>query len=108
MNERTSDIPAHGRADHAPATPALDVAELIGSWVHTEPTPSSIARVSIEPGDGALRILTAGAAPGDRGDAKVDSLHAGSPSGARPLRSRRPTRAPTGRSGCTPMSARAC
>jgi hypothetical protein len=81
VNERTSDIPAHGRADHAPGAPALEVAELVGSWVHTEPTPSSIARVSIEPGDGALRILTAGAAPGDRGDAKVDSLHAASPSG---------------------------
>ncbi len=81
MDERTSDIPAHGWADHAPGAPALDVAELVGSWVHTEPTPSSIARVFIEPRDGALRILTAGAAPGDRGDAKVDSLHAASPSG---------------------------
>jgi hypothetical protein len=81
VNERTSDISARGRSDHPPHARAPDVEELIGSWVNTEPAPSSIARVSIEPGDGAPRILTSGADPGDRGDARADSLHAGSPAG---------------------------
>jgi hypothetical protein len=81
VNERASDISARGQSDHAPRARALDVEELIGSWINTEPAPSSIARVSIEPRDGAPRILTSGADPGDRGDARADSLHAGSPSG---------------------------
>jgi hypothetical protein len=81
VNERTSDISAHGRADHAVGLPAFDVAELLGSWVNTEPTPTSIARASIELSDGAVRILISGINPGDWGDARVDSLHAATPSG---------------------------
>jgi hypothetical protein len=81
VNERTSDSPARGRDNPAPRTQGLDVAELVGDWVNTEPTPVSIARVSIEPGDGTLRILTSGACPDDHGDARADSLHAASPAG---------------------------
>jgi hypothetical protein len=84
VRESRNDPAVRDRTESSPPTAALEVAELVSSWVNTEQAPVAIARTVIESREGAVCIRTFGTGAGgvaDWGEVKADGIHAASPSG---------------------------